>query len=402
MKQLLTCLLTLLSLSTAYAQARLGDVVPDLRFATVLNGAKASLSLRELRGQVVLLEFWGTYCGPCVAAMPHLQDLQRQFAGRLQVVTISQEAPARLTRYLQTRPSNLLFAAVTSTAGDSLQQLFACRTVPHSVLLDETGHLLATTEPQNITAATVEQVLRHQAVTLPLKQDQAVANPLAVYFPATAATPPRCLIQPAIAGVGSMLRQYPQDTSVFHNRRLSALNVSVEELYQLAYGNVPFDRMLDLRPVATRPTKRPRYCLDLLVARGQEATLLATLREELATRFGLDVHATLESRVRPVYLLEVADAAQLPPVSAATAGRSTSVSAGVYEGSQVSLADFAEYLERFGVVSLPVLTTTPSTARYAIHFEYQAEKANDHLRALSALGLRLQPAERPVTMLVIR
>lgn len=37
------------------------------------------VSFRKLRGKIVLLDFWGTWCKPCQAAIPHLQDLSREF-----------------------------------------------------------------------------------------------------------------------------------------------------------------------------------------------------------------------------------------------------------------------------------------------------------------------------------
>jgi uncharacterized protein (TIGR03435 family) len=61
-----------------------------------------------------------------------------------------------------------------------------------------------------------------------------------------------------------------------------------------------------------------------------------------------------------------------------------------------------EYLENFCDLKLPVLDATASAARYNLHFEYQPEKPGDLLRALAALGLTLEKAERPVEMLVLR
>ena len=403
MKKLLpffACLLGLLLTSQlGHAQLPLGAAVPPLRLAPVLNGPHPQLSLAQLRGQVVVLEFWGTWCGPCVAAMPHLQDLQRQFAGRVQVVAISNDTPERLTRYLQARPSNLLFASVRGTAADSLQHLFAYRTVPHTVVLDATGHLVASTEPQHLTAAVLKQVLAGRAIDLPWKQDKLLADPLATIFPATAASLPRFLMQPAQPGLGSMLRTYPQDTSAFRDRRLSALNLSLEALYRLAYGGLSHRRILDLRPAPS--AKETLYCLDLLVAKGSEADLLPRLRQELAARF--DLRATLEPRPQAVYLLQMAAPGKLPVASAAAGSRSSvAASHGSYQGDNVTLAEVADYLESFGLVRLPVLAENPAPTRYNLHFEYQPEKAGDLLRTLADLGLTLEKAERPVEMLVLR
>ena len=401
MKKLLFLLLGLtLGSRPGLAQVNMGEPAPALRFAAVQNGAQPHLSLAELRGQLVLLEFWGTYCGPCVAAMPHLQALQRQFAGRLQVVAISEEAPARVARYLAARPSNLLFATVGPTQSDSLQRLFSYRTVPHAVLVDAAGRVVAITDPRYVTAGIVDSVLRGLPVWLPLKKENMVANSIAACFPANAATPPRFLVQPAIRGVGGITRTYPQDSSMFHNRRLTLVNLPLASIYCLAYGNLSYYRTLDLRPKVPGRAPEPTYCLDLIVARGQEATLLPTLRRELAARF--ELRAALEPRTKPVYLLKVADARRLPaPASPATA-TGGGMSGGQFNADDAPLAAVADYLEGFGAVKRPVLDATGLATRYNLHFEYQPEKPGDLQRALAGLGLRLEEAERPVDVLVLR
>jgi peroxiredoxin len=54
-----------------------GETAPDF-VATTMDGKELRLS--ELRGKVVLLDFWATWCGPCIARLPALQRLQQQHA----------------------------------------------------------------------------------------------------------------------------------------------------------------------------------------------------------------------------------------------------------------------------------------------------------------------------------
>ncbi len=52
------------------------------------------LGLADLRGQVVVLEFWGTWCGPCVASMPKLIDLYNEFHDDgLMVIAVHSASP---------------------------------------------------------------------------------------------------------------------------------------------------------------------------------------------------------------------------------------------------------------------------------------------------------------------
>lgn len=57
----------------------MGDTAPDFE-VTLKSGEKARLS--DLRGQYVLLQFWGSWCGPCRAENPHLAQLYRQYHDR--------------------------------------------------------------------------------------------------------------------------------------------------------------------------------------------------------------------------------------------------------------------------------------------------------------------------------
>jgi thiol-disulfide isomerase/thioredoxin len=60
--------------------------------ATDKNNGKP-VKLEDFRGKVVLLEFWGYWCGPCVGNMPYLMDFYRKFKGRpLEIVALHDQS----------------------------------------------------------------------------------------------------------------------------------------------------------------------------------------------------------------------------------------------------------------------------------------------------------------------
>ena len=61
---------------------RIGTPAPDF----TIQDADHKVALRDLQGKVVVLNFWATWCGPCVEEMPSLVQLQRRFADKGVVV----------------------------------------------------------------------------------------------------------------------------------------------------------------------------------------------------------------------------------------------------------------------------------------------------------------------------
>lgn len=65
---------------------------PAPAFALTAVNTKGSVSMSSLEGQVVIVDFWGTYCEPCKKSFPKLQDLYAKYKGSgLTVVGISED-----------------------------------------------------------------------------------------------------------------------------------------------------------------------------------------------------------------------------------------------------------------------------------------------------------------------
>jgi thiol-disulfide isomerase/thioredoxin len=58
----------------------IGKSAPDIADGFALNGKAVKLS--DLKGKVVMLDFWAVWCGPCVATFPHLRELNTEYKGK--------------------------------------------------------------------------------------------------------------------------------------------------------------------------------------------------------------------------------------------------------------------------------------------------------------------------------
>lgn len=73
-----------------------------------LNDGQHAVNLRQLRGQVVVLNFWASWCAPCLVEMPSLEALQQQLP-QIKVVAVAfDEDQATLQDYLVRHPLPLL------------------------------------------------------------------------------------------------------------------------------------------------------------------------------------------------------------------------------------------------------------------------------------------------------
>ncbi|GAB3754414.1 redoxin domain-containing protein [Spirosoma pomorum] len=392
MKKLLVLLL--LTVQHGLAQPKNGQPVADFLIPTLLNAPTKTTTLAAQRGKVVLLEFWATWCSPCLKAMPHLAALQKRHANQLQVIAITDESAKRIGQYLTARPSNL-WVAIDSA--HTIASLFPHHIIPHTVLIGPDGTLVAQATPDIVTDGLIDSLWRKQTVHLAEKIDNSMSLPdiLKTYFGAADTVRNRFVMQAQIEGAPSFSTTHLRD-SVFKNRRITCLNLPLTALYRIAYGNYSYKRTVD----ETGSTdKSPVYCVDLIVDRPEQ--LLPVLRAELASRF--DIRTSIEPQRKQVNVLRVTDQAKFDQIPRNKSGQRTySARQGEMDQQAVTMQDVAEFLESYGIDRRLVIDETQNREKMDVTISYQPENPSSLTTALSAMGLSLVPQERQIDMLVLR
>ena len=124
----------------AVASLTLMPPAPEVKFSTL---AGDSFSTSELRGKVVLVNFWATYCGPCLKEMPKVVDAHRKFSARgyeTIAVAVRRDDPELVAQFAAEHA--LPFKVAIDSSGELGREFGNVRITPTVFLIDKDGKVL--------------------------------------------------------------------------------------------------------------------------------------------------------------------------------------------------------------------------------------------------------------------
>jgi peroxiredoxin len=128
--------------------------------ATTTDGRE--ITLHELRGSVVLMEFWGSWCIPCKTSMPHINALWEAYHDQgLTVLAVSTDANAESAVEYLAKNGFTGLSCLWEPGGKStrIKLLYHVDWIPRSIIVDRTGIVRYNGHPMDLEAAFVEALL---------------------------------------------------------------------------------------------------------------------------------------------------------------------------------------------------------------------------------------------------
>ncbi|HEY6271153.1 MAG TPA: redoxin domain-containing protein [Terriglobales bacterium] len=122
---------------------------------TTLDGQRVSLD--DFKGQVVLLDFWATWCGPCREALPHMRDIAAKFRGQpLTILSVSLDQDEQKWKdFIAENGMTWLHYRDGGFTGP-ISRMFSVEAIPHTFTIDADGVL----QDEHIGDASIEGKLK--------------------------------------------------------------------------------------------------------------------------------------------------------------------------------------------------------------------------------------------------
>lgn len=350
---------------------------PDFKIAKVFNAPVAEIkSLDSLKGKVVFLEFWATWCGPCVAGIPRTNRLIDALKGEPVVfLAVTDEPAAMIEAYLKTREFK---AWVGVDEAKSSIKAFKNVRRPDGYLIGKDGTLLGRISPDRLSESDVRDAL---AGKFKMRAEDIAFNEAEA---APAASAGKVLFEAVISSAsGKPSMSMGEDD-------LEAVSMPFSLVVSWVW-DVEEDQVIAEPPPVADLSVRLRTPPGGF-EKGREL-----LKAAIQGTFGVTVSP--EIREADVFLLSVSSAPGGPRPQAGDPSLKSGImrSGGGRLLGKAAMPRFAKAL--WGASGKPVFDDTGLAGEYFLDLEWNRKDAADRDRALAAQGLRLVPGRRKVEFL---
>ena len=383
----------LCGIAQAQSLLKTGDLFPNMIIRPIVNAPVKALDVHTPNKKFLILNFWGTWCSPCIPEMDSLARLQAKNSAYIQVIGISNDPVSRLQKYLQRKPSSLWLVSDTTS---NLYQQFGFNSVGQAAIIDQQHRIIALVNTDSINQSLIDKLVRKEAISSSAEtgniRNYGETDPFAV----DSAIGFQVTWSGYRPGAVGMTKSYLK-TSLEGRRRTyfnSCLTDMLMDAYAVSYRQVIFE--VPKNQVCNSDDKHTLYCFDLLVKPEQKDSFYIIMRQ-LLNKF-LPVKVRLEKKEMPVYVLRQSpDSAPWQESSATDSGYGFSGNG--FEGKRIGMKSFVDYVAN--ELGLPVVDETGLTGKYDIVTHNEMRTHEDMLAALKKIGLSVEKTTRLMDAVIV-
>ncbi len=349
---------------------------------------KEELPLSELNGRVVVLEFWATWCGPCIPALQHLQEVAAEVDEKNAVViAIALEEKTRLDRFLKRNEYPALWFA--NDEERSTFKKFGLIGIPNTVILDGKGNIAAITTPDEVTKEVLTRVLEGKPAGVKEKVQKGIDVDWSPSLDDDGGEVFANLViaeaDPESHGGGSKM--------VPGSGRITGDGLNRSSLLQIAFRT---RRTQIVDGFARSKPGDPTYRVSVLAPGGNDQLARDMLAEALKVKFGFKVRREMKT-VEVFFLRQIEGSPPWEKTTVEPDKGTFRASGGGIELVGKPIFQAAEWFEN--ISGKPVVDKTGLKERYDLKMEWV--DGPSFTAALERVGLQLDKGEAPVEFLII-
>lgn len=234
-------MMSLVSIGPLYGQEisankalQIGDTMAPITVGNIINRSAKKVELAQLAQKgLLIIDFWATWCIPCLAEMKLLDSLKAAHPDRFNVLMVTTQDSLTVKKFFEENKDLRADHLYLSTNNEELKQWFPHRYLPHNVWLDKSLKLRAITSSEEMTAKNILGFSLASSRQLDRKEDNMKFNYFEEFHLADSSYTYRSQISPYIKGVSGLSRgNHP--LSKVSNQHLY-VNGSIPQLLWSAY-----------------------------------------------------------------------------------------------------------------------------------------------------------------------
>ena len=360
------------------SQHLIGQTAPELNIEKYLQAPEGEKSLSALKGNVVVLEFWATWCAPCVAEIPHLNQLSEEFRDKqVQFISVTDEGEDVIAPFLKRQEMKSWIGLDTDR---SAFEAYGVKGIPRTFLINQEGIIAASLHPAGLSSDMIEKVIAGKKIERPkLPKPKTVENE---------GTDP--IFKISIAPTDKEGGRSSSKISKGYKQR-EAESKTLHQILSMAYG-VPTTRI-----TGPKALLESRYEISVRLPTNQFELLF-----QQALTASLQLRVSNQKKSVEVFVLTAGEdsAEKLKPSVMSSSGSMTMGGRGKIKTMNGEISRLAQSLE--SVLERIVEDGTGIEGKYDWEITYDEDDPNSVLAALKEqLGLRIRKEQREIEFLVV-
>lgn len=399
---------------------QIGQQVPDITITNIHNYKTNSAKISDFKGKLLIIDFWATWCSPCIAMIPKMDSLQKQFGDKIQFLSVTYESEKVALPFLsklqhqQKKHYNLPIV----TDSKKLNGFFPHIYLPHYVWIDASGKVAGITNHQEVNETAIMSFLS-KGTQMQQKKDE--------YRPYNLKKLLRSNVDDGDIQISysSTLTKYinglnpVMDVSVdsIGNKKISVLNCPLMLLYRTSLRDrfVMSKNRISIETVDSNLLNSNLkgieylnwlkdgngFCYELKVEPSLSKNIYELMRDDLRLLFP-KYRATLEIRNKEVFVLK--RTSQVDKLK--TVGEAYSSSFSI-NGCKLVNTYIIQFVNELNMVyqqnvPFPIIDKTGYTGKVDIELEANLTNINSINSALARYDLTIEKSIEPVEILVIK